>query len=63
MIHVYTDSSDYTKEGNAVIMPLSGTVRKVAAGAYELNFTAPMDAEGKWAYLIPEAIVKAPVPR
>ena len=63
MIHVYTDSSDYTKEGNAVIMPLSGTVRKVAAGAYELNFTAPMDAEGKWAYLIPEAVVKAPVPR
>ena len=63
MIHVYTDSSDYTKEGNVVIAPLSGTVRKVAGGAYELNFTAPMDAEGKWAYLIPEAVVKAPVPR
>ena len=63
MIHVYTDNSNYTREGNAVINPLSGTVKKVAAGAYELNFVAPMDSEGKWRYLIPEAIVKAPVPR
>ena len=36
----------------------------VAGGAYELNFTAALDiAEGKWMYLIPEAVVRAPVPK
>lgn len=63
MIHVYTDNENYTREGNAVIMPISGKVKKVAAGAYDLNFTAPIDDEGKWRYLIPEAVVKAPVPK
>ena len=63
MIHVYTGNSNYDRQGNAVILPLEGKVKKVAAGAYELNFTAPMDDEGKWKYLIPEAVVKAPVPK
>ena len=62
-LHVYTDTNNYDREGNAVIIPQEGKVRKVAGGAYELNFTAVMDDEGKWRYLIPEAIVKAPVPK
>ena len=64
MIHVYsTDNENYDREGNAVIIPLNGKVKKVAAGAYELNFTAAIDDEGKWRYLTPEAVVKAPVPK
>ena len=63
MIHVYTNSSNYDREGDAVIEPLEGKVRKVVAGEYDLNFTAPMDNEKKWQYLIPEAIIKAPVPK
>ena len=63
MIHVYTDSTNYDREGNAVIIPLNGKVKKVAAGAYELNFTAAIDDEGKWRYLVNEAVVKAPVPK
>ena len=64
MIHVYsTDNENYGREGNAVINPLNGKVKKVAAGAYELNFTAAIDDEGKWRYLTPEAVVKAPVPK
>ena len=64
MIHVYsTGNANYDREGNAVILPLNGKVKKVAAGAYELNFTAAIDDEGKWRYLVPEAVVKAPVPK
>ena len=64
MIHVYsTDNTNYDREGNAVIIPLNGKVKKVAAGAYDLNFTAAIDDEGKWRYLGNEAVVKAPVPK
>lgn len=64
MIHVYsTDNTNYDREGNAVIIPLNGKVKKVAAGAYDLNFTAAIDDEGKWRYLDNEAVVKAPVPK
>ena len=64
MIHVYsTDNTNYDREGNAVIIPMNGKVKKVAAGAYELNFTAAIDDEGKWRYLVNEAVVKAPVPK
>ena len=64
MIHVYsTDNTNYDREGNAVIIPLNGKVKKVAAGAYDLNFTAAIDDEGKWRYLVNEAVVKAPVPK
>lgn len=64
MIHVYSkDNTNYDREGNAVIIPLNGKVKKVAAGAYDLNFTAAIDDEGKWRYMVNEAVVKAPVPK
>lgn len=64
VIHVYTDSTHYDRAGNCEIEPLDGEVHQVAGGAYELNFTAALDiAEGKWMYLIPEAVVRAPVPK
>lgn len=63
MIHVYDKGNqEYSRNGNAVIEPLSGTVRMVAGGNYELQAVCAMDDEGKWAHLIEEAVIKAPVP-
>ena len=63
MIHVYDfGNTAYEKNGNAVIQPLSGSIRQVAGGNYDLNMVCAMDPDGKWAHLIEEAIIRAPVP-
>lgn len=63
MIHVYDNGNqEYSRNGNAVIEPLSGTVRMVAGGNYELQAVCAMDDEGKWMHMIEEAVIKAPIP-
>lgn len=63
MICVYDkDNTAFTANGNAVLTPLSCTVRQVAGGNYELSMTHPIDPDGKWAHLVPDAIVRAPIP-
>ena len=64
MISVYDiGNENFDKNGDAVLMPTSATVKQVAGGNYDLTMEHPIDAEGKWAHLVPGAIVKAPVPR
>lgn len=64
MIHVYDfGNQNYDRNGNAILIPTSGKVRMAAGGNYELNFTAPMDPEGRWKHLVKETVVKAPVPK
>lgn len=63
MICVYDiDNTDFEKNGDAVLMPTSGTVKQVAAGNYTLDMVHPIDPYGKWAHLVPEAIIRAPIP-
>lgn len=64
MISVYDiGNENFDRNGNVVIEPISGTVKQVAGGNYEITMTVPVDAEGKWSHLVPGAIVKAPVPK
>ena len=63
MICVYDIGNEaYDKNGNAVLTPLSGSVRNVAGGNYSLSMVHPIDPEGKWKHLVPGAVVKVPVP-
>ena len=63
MICVYDiDNTDFEKNGDAVLMPTSGTVRQVAAGNYTLDLVHPIDEYGKWQHLVPEAVIRAPIP-
>ena len=55
-------NENFENNGDAVLTPTKGTVHLVAAGQYDLTFEHPIDAEGKWKHLVPEAIVKAPIP-
>ena len=52
----------FNNNGVAVLTPTKGKGKAVAGGTCEINFTHPIDPEGKWAYLVPGAIVRAPVP-
>ena len=64
MIHVYDrGNTDFDKMGNAVLTPVSGTLKQVAGGSYDLAMECALDAEGKWRHLIPGALLKVPVPK
>ena len=63
MICVYDiGNSNYTNNGNAILIPTKCTIKNVAAGQYDLTMDHPIDPDGKWAHLQPEAIIKAPIP-
>ena len=64
MIHVYDiENSNYDGMGDVVLQPLSGTVKQIAGGNYDLSMEVAMDPEGKWKHLVPDAVVKASVPK
>ena len=52
----------FNNNGLAVLTPIEGKMKSVAGGSCEINFKHPIDPEGKWTYLIPGALVRAPVP-
>lgn len=52
----------FNNNGLAVLTPIQGELKTVAGGACEITFTHPVDPEGKWVYMVPGAIVRAPVP-
>ncbi len=63
MICVYDIGNEaFEKNGDAVLTPLSGSVRNAAGGNYDLTLVHPIDPDGKWTHLVPGAIVKVPVP-
>ena len=63
MISVYDIGNEaFERNGDAVLQPTEGKIRQVAGGGYDLTLTHRIDPEGKWAHLVPEAVIKAPVP-
>ena len=63
MICVYDiGNTDYAGNGDAVLMPVKCSHRQAAAGKYDLTIIHPMDKTEKWTHLVPEAIIRAPVP-
>ena len=56
------DNTNFSGNGNVVLMPTECSHRQVAAGKYDLTLVHPIDPGGKWTHIIPEAIIRAPVP-
>ena len=52
----------FGNNGLVVLIPTKGKLKMVAGGACEINMTHPVDATGKWKYLVPGNIIRAPVP-
>ena len=55
-------NTTYTGNGDAVLLPTECKVKQVAGGEYSLSMTHPIDDMGKWMHLIPEAVIRAPIP-
>lgn len=63
MISVFDrTNTNFTGNGDEVLIPTKCSHRQVAAGKYDLTMEHPIDATGKWMHLVPEAIIRAPVP-
>ena len=63
MICVYDiGNAAYTRNGDTVLTPTKCSHRQVAAGKYDLTIVHPIDPAGKWAHIVPEAVIRAPVP-
>lgn len=63
MICVYDrGNTAFDKNGDAVLIPISGRIKQIAGGNYDLTMVHPIDPYGKWAHLQPDAIIRAPVP-
>ena len=58
----FFDVTGKVVNGDVFLTPISGKMRQVAAGSYELDLVHPLDTEGKWEHLVPEAVIRAPVP-
>ena len=64
MIHVYDPGNEnFQRNGDVILTPISGSHKQVAGGSYDLTMVHPIDPEGKWTHLVPDAIIKAPVPQ
>ena len=55
-------NSNFDNNGDVILTPTKCVVKNVAAGQYDLTMDHPIDPDGKWAHLQPEAIVRAPIP-
>ena len=63
MICIYpADCTDFSTNGDGVLLPQSCTVIETLNGEYELTLVHPIDEHGKWRRLIEGCILRAPVP-
>ena len=61
MIQIYTPSNtDYSKNGDQTLLPVSAPVHAILNGAWEAKITHPIDADGRWKYITEEAVIKMP---
>ena len=63
MISVYDIGNNiFTGNGDVILQPTECKIKQVAGGSYDLTLKHPIDVYGKWMHLIPEAIIRAPIP-
>ena len=61
MIQIYNaDNTNYDNHGDMVLMPIDCTVSPELGGAWALELSHPIDAEGRWTYIEEGAVIKAP---
>ena len=61
MIQIYSPTNtNYDTNGDMTLMPSEATVHPILNGAWEASLSHPLDAEGRWKYIVDEAVVKMP---
>ena len=61
MIQIYNpDNTDYEKNGDMTLFPSSAIVHPILNGTWEVTMEHPLDEEGRWKYIVDNAVVKMP---
>ena len=61
MIQVYSpDNTDYEKNGDMPLLPSSAEIHVILNGAWTAELIHPIDEEGRWKYIVENAVVKMP---
>ncbi len=61
MIQIYSpDNRDYTKNGDMTLFPTEATPRAELNGSWSATLTHPIDKDGRWKYIVEDAVVKMP---
>ena len=61
MIQVYSpDNTDYEHNGNMTLLPEEATIHIVLNGEWTAAIEHPIDQEGRWKYIVDNAVVKMP---
>ncbi len=61
MIQIYkSDNTDYSKNGDIVLFPISAKVTAELNKSWSAELTCPIDPKGRWEYIEDESVVKMP---
>lgn len=61
MIQIYKpENTGYEKNGDMPLLPTTATVHAVLNGEWEVTLEHPIDEDGRWKYIIEDAVVKMP---
>lgn len=61
MIQIYNPTNtDYTHNGDQTLIPSAATVHVILNGSWTAELTHPIDADGRWKYIVEDAVVKMP---
>ncbi|MCU6763517.1 Phage-related protein [uncultured Roseburia sp.] len=61
MIELYSpDNADFEHNGDMTLLPESASVHVILNGAWTASLTHPIDDEGRWKYIVEDAVVKLP---
>ena len=61
MIQIYRpENTGYEKNGDMPLFPTTATVHAVLNGEWEVTLEHPIDEDGRWKYIIEDAVVKMP---
>lgn len=61
MIQIYRpENTGYEKNGDMTLLPTTATVHAVLNGEWEATLEHPIDEDGRWKYIIEDAVVKMP---
>ena len=61
MIQIYRpENSEYKNNGDMTLFPTMATVHPILNGEWEATLEHPIDEEGRWKYIVEDAVVKMP---
>lgn len=61
MIQIYSvNNTNYENNGDITLLPSAATVHVILNGAWTAQLSHPIDSEGRWKYIVEEAVIKMP---